>query len=152
MDISPKKTYRWLANRHMKRCSVTNHQEKSQWATTSHLSEWLSSKKTTNNNCWWEYGEKGTLEHYWSVSWCTHCGKQHEGSFKIKTEPLGFLVVQWLRVHLAMQGTWVPSLVHEDPTCHRQLSLCAAPTEAWMPRAHAPPPVSHRSEKPVHHN
>ena len=28
------------------------------------------------------------------------------------------LVVQWLRIHLAMQGTQVPSLVREDATCH----------------------------------
>ena len=27
------------------------------------------------------------------------------------------LVVQWLRIQLPMQGTWVPSLVREDPTC-----------------------------------
>ena len=29
------------------------------------------------------------------------------------------LVVQWLRIHLPMQGTWVQSLVWEDPTCLR---------------------------------
>ena len=29
------------------------------------------------------------------------------------------LVVQWLRIRLAMQGTPVRSLVWEDPTCHR---------------------------------
>ena len=28
------------------------------------------------------------------------------------------LVVQWLRVHLPMQGTQVRALVWEDPTCH----------------------------------
>ena len=28
-------------------------------------------------------------------------------------------VVQWLRIHLVMQGTPVQSLVWEDPTCHR---------------------------------
>ena len=28
------------------------------------------------------------------------------------------LVVQWLRTHLPMQGTWVRSLVREDPMCH----------------------------------
>ena len=28
------------------------------------------------------------------------------------------LVVQWLRICLPMQGTWVQSLVREDPTCH----------------------------------
>ena len=27
------------------------------------------------------------------------------------------LVVQWLRIHLPMQGTWVQSLVWEDPIC-----------------------------------
>ena len=25
-------------------------------------------------------------------------------------------MVQWLRIHLPMQGTWVPSLVQEDPS------------------------------------
>ncbi|KAJ8791168.1 hypothetical protein J1605_020731 [Eschrichtius robustus] len=28
-------------------------------------------------------------------------------------------VVQWLRIHLPMQGTRVQALVREDPTCHR---------------------------------
>ena len=28
------------------------------------------------------------------------------------------LVVQWLRICLPIQGTWVQSLVWEDPTCH----------------------------------
>ena len=28
------------------------------------------------------------------------------------------LVVQWLRICLPMQGTWVRSLVQEDPPCH----------------------------------
>ena len=27
-----------------------------------------------------------------------------------------FLVVQWLRIHLSMQGMQAPSLVQEDPT------------------------------------
>ena len=27
------------------------------------------------------------------------------------------LVVQWLRIRLPMQGTWVLALVWEDPTC-----------------------------------
>ena len=29
------------------------------------------------------------------------------------------LVVQWLRICLPMQGTWVRALVPEDPTCRR---------------------------------
>ena len=27
------------------------------------------------------------------------------------------LVVQWIRIHLPVQGTWVVSLIQEDPTC-----------------------------------
>ena len=30
-----------------------------------------------------------------------------------------FLVVQWLRIHLPKLWTRVPSLVQEDPMCHR---------------------------------
>ena len=33
------------------------------------------------------------------------------------------LVVQWLRICLAIQGTWVQSLVQEDPTCPRATKL-----------------------------
>ena len=33
-----------------------------------------------------------------------------------------FLVVQWLRICVAMQGKWVRSLVgNQDPTCHRAI-------------------------------
>ena len=31
------------------------------------------------------------------------------------------LVVQWLRIHLPMQGTRVQSLVQEDSTCQRAI-------------------------------
>ena len=34
-----------------------------------------------------------------------------------KTVPQTFLVVQWVRIHLPMQGTLVRSLVWEDPIC-----------------------------------
>ena len=48
------------------------------------------------------------------------------------------LVVQWLRIDLPMQETWVRSLVREDPTClgatkpmnHNCWSLCSATGEA----------------------
>ena len=33
------------------------------------------------------------------------------------------LVVQWLGICLPMQGTWVWSLVQEDPTCHGATNL-----------------------------
>ena len=43
----------------------------------------------------------------------------YEGREKYKKLTRGFLVAQWLRVHLLMQETWIWSLVWEDPRCHR---------------------------------
>ena len=40
------------------------------------------------------------------------------------------LVVQWLRIHLLMQGTQIRSLVQEDPQAVEQLSLWATAAEA----------------------
>ena len=37
--------------------------------------------------------------------------------FRLKREGGTSLVAQWLRIHLPMQGTWLRSLVQEDPTC-----------------------------------
>ena len=37
--------------------------------------------------------------------------------FFLKKAFLASLVVQWLRICLLMQGTWVQALVWEDPTC-----------------------------------
>ena len=44
----------------------------------------------------------------------THSGLQLQAS----------LLVQWLRVRLAMQGTPVRSPVQEDPTCHGATKHC----------------------------
>ena len=82
------------------------------------------------------------------------------------------LVVQWLRVHLPMQGTQVPTLVWEDPTCreatkpvHHNYWACALEPVSHNCWAHVPQllkaaclePVlcnkrSHCHEKPMHHN
>ena len=81
------------------------------------------------------------------------------------------LVVQWLRIRLPMQGTWVQALVWEDPTCHGATKpmhhnywACAlepASHNYWacMPqllKLTCLEPVlhkrSHRSEKPMHRN
>ena len=37
---------------------------------------------------------------------------------EFKTPSRASLVVQWLRIHLPMQGTRVQALVWEDSTCH----------------------------------
>ena len=39
--------------------------------------------------------------------------------FLLKSVSWTSLVVQWLRIHLPMQGTRVRTLVWEDPTCRK---------------------------------
>ena len=61
------------------------------------------------------------------------------------------LVVQWLRICLPVQKTWIPSLVQEDSTlCRATKPMC------HNSRAHIPEHVlhkrSHCSEKRVYHN
>ena len=42
-----------------------------------------------------------------------------------------FLVVQWLRICLLMQGVWVRCLVQKDPMCHRAMKpVCR---NLWAP-------------------
>ena len=82
------------------------------------------------------------------------------------------LVVQWLRIHLSIQGTRVQALAWEDPTWHRAIKpvrhnywACALEStshnyEARMPQLLKPvrlEPVlcnkrSHCNEKPTHHS
>ena len=77
------------------------------------------------------------------------------------------LVVQWLRIHLLMQGTRVRALVWEDPTCRGATkpvrhNLCSRAREPQLLKpVHLEPmhlePVprskrSHCSEKPMHRN
>ena len=73
------------------------------------------------------------------------------------------LVVQWLRIHLPMQGTWVRSLVQEDSTCHGATKpvpqLLSLSSRAWEPQPLKPGSLepmlcnkrSHCQEKPVQH-
>ena len=68
IDISSKKTYRWLTNTWkdaQHRSLLEKCKSKPQWDITSHWSEWLPIKKSTNSKCWRACGENGTLLHYW---------------------------------------------------------------------------------------
>ena len=80
--------------------------------------------------------------------------------FNFKSEARAFLVAQWLRIRLPMQGTRVRALVWEDPTCHRATKPTCHNYWAWAPQLLKPAclePVLHnkrscRNEKPAHHN
>ena len=70
------------------------------------------------------------------------------------------LVMQWLRIHLPMQGTWVRALGREDPTCRGATKPVRHNYWAHVPQLPKPThlePVlcnkrSHRDEKPTHCN
>ena len=47
--------------------------------------------------------------------WSRRPYKPHSQKNEMRTS----LVVQWLRISLAMQGILIQPLVGEDPTCHR---------------------------------
>ena len=54
---------------------------------------------------------------YGEITYCIilKAGKKQQ---TLKYVSQASLVAQWLRIRLPMQGTWVPALVQEDPTCH----------------------------------
>ena len=86
IDISPKKTYRWLTNtwKDAQHCSLLEKcKSKLQWDNTSHGSEWPSSKSLQTINT----GE-GVKKRECSctvggnVNWYSHYGRRYGDSFK----------------------------------------------------------------------
>ena len=72
-------------------------------------------------------------------------------SLGVKITSWVHLVVQWWRDWLPLQGTCVRSLVQEYPTCCGVTKFVLHTTEP-APRADAPQPRSHHSEKSTHHS
>ena len=92
--------------------------------------------------------------------WHTHSTSIRQSTSASKEIQSGTsLVVQWLRIHLAMKGTSVLPLVQEDPTSHGETKPTSSNYEPmrcnyWS--LHAQEPVlhktSHHSEKPAQRN
>ena len=75
------------------------------------IQSWLKTKQKANKN---------TLKS--SKKWST--GKDDE-IVRVKINQGTSLVVQWLRIHLPTQRTWVQALVREDPThCRATKTMC----------------------------
>ena len=51
----------------------------------------------------------------WLFGFAFVCFGEKKGTIKLHSRTS--LVAQWLRTPLPMQGTWVPALVQEYPTC-----------------------------------
>ena len=87
-----------------------------------------------------------------------HC-KSTNTSIKKKEKGIS-LVVQWLRIHLPMQGTWVQALLQENTTCRGVAKPVRHNYWAHVPQLLKPAclePVlcnkrSHCNEKAVYHN
>ena len=101
-----------------------------------------------NNLPFWPKGWTQNPSHIIIGQWrmgtmCPSCATPWPGQKKVDKE--ASLVVQWLRIRLPIQGTWVRALVQEDPTCcgatkpvHHNYWACALePTSHnyWSPRA-----------------
>ena len=89
------------------------------------------------NNTW----RKWNMQGWWAPT--PMITKRHE-----RLHLRAFLVAQWLRIRLPMQGTRVQALVQKDPTCRRATKpachnywVCAlqpASHNYWSPHAYSP--------------
>ena len=69
---------------------------------------------------------------------CTQTGSVKK--LQTKGSPLWIsLVVQWIRIHLTLQGTWVQSLVWENSTCLVYVYMCACAHTLTHVKLFSPP-------------
>ena len=68
-------------------------------------------------------------------AWTYNTGKTNKKNQSMKNKSMASLVVQWLRICLAMQGTPVQFPVQEDPICRRATKPMHH--NYWSPRTNA---------------
>ena len=120
------------------------------------------SKECYGQSCW-----NAFVISHWTLNFhelLIVCHNMPRNCFTVKLFSLkslrASLVVQWLRIRLPMQVTWVRALVREDPTCRGATKPVRHNYWAHVPQLLKPArlePVlhnkrSHRYEKPVHGN
>ena len=113
--------------------------------------KWTTLVSDVDNGAGWAYVGVGNIWEI-SVSSSPFCCEP-------KTALGTSLVAQWLRIRLPMQGTWVRSLVQEDPTgcraakpvCHNYWACALEPTSHnyW---ARAPWSLCTATTEPTRHN
>ena len=134
-----------------------------QWPQYNHMT--LGCKATALLNSSMSKGPrwhtKGLIRRWWfHLSSSFWSEESHPLILKIaKVDDRASLVAQWLRIRLPMQGTWVPALVREDPTCrgatkpvcHKYWAFTLEPSSHsyW---AHVPQLLKPARLEPVLHN
>ena len=118
------------------------------------VAKWYFNYKISSSFVNWNTSIKRKLSFVYSFGYHLY----RRGRFKCLIR--ASLVVQWLRIHLPMQGTWVWALVQEDLTCCGATKPVCHNYWTRMPQLLKPAclePVlcnkrSHCNEKPTHHD
>ena len=113
----------------MKRCThyylLAIYESKAQWDTTSHLLQWLLSRRLRKNTCGWVFGEKRTLVHCW---WGCNDAVNMDDSMKFLQKIKDRTTISSVQFgrSVVSDSLWPHELEHARP-------LCLSPTPGVHP-------------------